>query len=245
MNSLAGVTEWRPASFDHITPLEISLLAVLFLALSRGLRLPVMRLLVLLGLLHMSLQHSRHEMLLAVVGTLLLARPLAVALGGEALGGEAIGADDPDHPARWPLAVASLLALALVGVRLAAPLVRTDGVTSPISALEHVPSALAAQPVFNDYGFGGYLIFKGVRPFIDARTDMYGDTFVNHYFRAERPDLRVLDDTLVRWKISWTLLQPSDPVVDVLDHRPGWRRLYSDRYAVIHVRDGTSSPVPR
>jgi hypothetical protein len=35
--------------------------------------------------------------------------------------------------------------------------------------------------VLNTYGFGGYLIFSGVRPFIDGRSDMYGDAFFMRY----------------------------------------------------------------
>ena len=35
--------------------------------------------------------------------------------------------------------------------------------------------------VFNDYDFGGYLIASGVAPFIDGRTELYGEKFfVDH-----------------------------------------------------------------
>ena len=44
------------------------------------LHLSPVRLAVLLGLVHMSLQHSRHEMLLAVLGPMLLAGPIAKAM---------------------------------------------------------------------------------------------------------------------------------------------------------------------
>jgi hypothetical protein len=116
--------------------------------------------------------------------------------------------------------------------------VRLDGPSSPITALQHVPAALRRTPVLNDYGMGGYLIFEGVRPFIDGRTDMYGDAFTNAYLRAERPDLGTLDSLIARWGVRWTLLNPQDPLTQVMDRRPGWRRLYADRYAVIHVREG-------
>ena len=81
-----------------------------------------------------------------------------------------------------------------------------------------------------------FLIWRGVRPFIDGRTDMYGDDFTNAYLRAERPDVPALEGLLDRWKVDWTLLNPQDPVAGVLDREPGWRRLYADRYAVVHVR---------
>jgi len=234
MTSLPGIVEWRPADFSHPGPLEITLLAGLFVTLSRGVRVPALRLALLLLLLHMALNHARHQIVLAVVGPLLLAEPLGQALAGAAPqpGLRAAAADR-----RWALgAVAALLALS--AVRLALPVIRHDGPQAPIAALQHVPAALAAQPVFNDYGFGGYLISRGVRPFIDGRSDMYGDAFTQAYFRAERPDPGTLDALLTRWKVSWTILAAGDPVVGVMDRRPGWRRLYADRYAVVHVRDG-------
>jgi len=138
---------------------------------------------------------------------------------------------------RWTLGCA-LAALVLSGARLAIPIVRVDGATAPVTALQHVPAALAAQPVFNDYGFGGYLIWRGVRSFIDGRSDMYGDAFTQAYLRAEQPDPAALDALLQRWKVAWTMLAANDPVVGVMDRKPGWRRLYADRYAVVHVRDG-------
>jgi hypothetical protein len=232
MTSLAGVGEWRPTDFSRVGPLEIALVASLYVMVQRGVRLPPLRLALLLLLLHMALQHNRHQILLATIGVMLLAEPL----------GQALAVDRkvaPDGPAGRGWAAACVLAAVLLaGARLALPIVRVDGPSAPIAALGHVPAALRVQPVFNDYGFGGYLIAQGVRPFIDGRTDMYGDAFTNAYFRAEQPDLARLDTLLARWKVSWTLLAAGDPVVGVMDRRPGWRRLYADRYAVVHVRDG-------
>ena len=232
MTSLAGVVEWRPMDFSHVSPMEIALLVGLYVLLQRGARIPPLRLILLLLLLQMTLAHTRHQMLLAVIGAMLLAEPL----------GRALAADGPKPPARfagrgWVVGCAAA-ALLLAGVRLALPIVRADGRTSPVAALNHVPPALRGQPVLNDYGFGGYLIAQGVRPFIDGRTDMYGDAFTSAYFRAEQPDLAALDALLARWKVTWTILAANDPVVAVMDRKPGWRRLYADRYAVVHVRDG-------
>jgi len=231
MSSLPGIVEWRPADFSRVSALEIGLFAALFVLLSRGARIPPVRLLLLLLLLHMALQHTRHQIVLAVTGVMLLAEPLGAALsppGGRA--SVVVGR-------RW-IVGGALVAILLAGVRLAVPIVRSDGPTAPISALAHVPAALAARPVFNDYGFGGYLIWRGVRPFIDGRSDMYGDAFTQAYFRAVRPDAKELGRLLERYRIDWTLLAARDPSVEVMDATPGWRRLYGDKTAVVHVRDG-------
>jgi hypothetical protein len=232
MTSLAGIGEWRPSDFSRLGMLELTLIGGLFVLLQRGVRVPPLRLALLLLLLHMTLQHCRHQMLLAVIGPMLLAEPLAHALDGPDPKAAAL------HRPDWRWAAACLAAaMVLAGARLAVPIVRTDGRVSPIQALQHVPPALARQPVFNDYGMGGYLIFQGVRPFIDGRTDMYGDDFTNAYLRATEPNLAAFDKLLARWNVRWTLLSADDSLVQVMDRRPGWRRLYADRFAVVHVRE--------
>lgn len=235
LNFLPEIAEWRPQDFSKIGPFEIALMASLFVMLQRGVRIPAVRLALLLVLFHMALHQSRHQFLLGPLAAMLLADPLGRALAPD------LPAPSSTRARSW-ITGCVVLALALAGVRLSAPTVRIDGPRSPIAALRQVPPDLRAQPVFNAYGFGGYLIFAGVRPFIDGRSDMYGEAFSSAFFRAARPDAEVLDKLLTRWGVSWTMLTPQDPTTRIMDRRPGWRRLYSDRYAVIHVRDGAIPP---
>jgi hypothetical protein len=116
------------------------------------------------------------------------------------------------------------------------PVARADGPTTPAAALDHVPAALQAEAVLNQYDLGGYLIFRGVKPYIDGRTDLYGDAFMDRYFRIVRPDRATLDETLRSAHIAWTIFSPASPVVDLMDNEAGWKRLYADRFAVIHVK---------
>jgi len=82
MKSLpAFIDEWRAPNFMNWEPEELILLAGLFFLFQRGVRLTAARTLLLLGLVHMSLQHVRHEMLVGVVAPLLLAEPLARTMG--------------------------------------------------------------------------------------------------------------------------------------------------------------------
>jgi len=225
MASLNSIVEWRPPDFSVLQPLEIALAAGLFVIASRGVRVPLMRLLLLLALLHMSLQHQRHQMLLAVVGVLVLA---------EAAGHAPLVAP---RAARLGLFawIGAGLTLALVALRLTVPLALRDGPTLPIAALEETPAALRAQPVLNDYGMGGYLIFRGVKPFIDGRTDMYGDAF-NAGYDAAVSNRAALETTLAERHVAWTLFAPASAAVRLMDTEPGWRRLYTGPHAVIHTR---------
>ena len=231
MKALGHIAEWRAPDFMKLSTLEIALLAGLFVAFSRGVKLTAMRVLILLGLLHMSLQHVRHEMLLGIVGALILAEPL----------GRALGRTEP-REASWRMPApqtalgAFLIAAVLVG-RLAAPLTRVDSPTAPVSALSHVPPALRAQPVLNDYNFGGYLIFQGVRPYIDGRTDMY-DAFVADDDQIQAGDPSATERAIARYKIRWAIIRPDRPLAALLARTPGWRRTYADKYAVVLAKDG-------
>jgi hypothetical protein len=242
MKTLPMITEWQGPDFMQALPsaLEIALLGGLFFAFRAGVKLTAVRTLILLGLVHMSLQHVRQEVLVGAIAPLVLAEPLGRALGAAAA--MRVGW-------RLPLpqtALGAALLLAAVLGRLLYPEVRVDGPTAPITALAHVPAALRAQPVLNDYNFGGYLIFKGVRPYIDGRADMYGDAFVAEDDLIQRGGQLALNHAIARYGIRWSILRPGLPLVGVLDRTPGWRRIYADKFAVVQAGPAPtpSSPLP-
>ncbi|WP_296713878.1 hypothetical protein [Rhodoblastus sp.] len=235
LKSLAGVGEWRPEAFDHVGPLEIALFALIGFALLRPLRVAPVRLLLLIGLIHLALHHTRHGMLLGLLAPMILARPIAEALAQT----PAPLAQSPDMGrliTRLQAALALALFVVLAGLRLAIPVTREDGPMAPISALAAVPAELRARPVLNHYDFGGYLIFSGVRPYIDGRTDLFGDAFLDNFDRIAAGNAKALDAAVEKDAIVWTIFPPASPVVRTLDARPGWNRIYADRNAVIHAR---------
>jgi hypothetical protein len=246
LSSLGDIGEWKSASFSLPTPLEIGLIFTIFVLVYRGVRMGAVRLGLLLLLLHMALQHVRQEAVLAIAAPLLIAEPL----------GRTLEPDRNVQQQRWtlpplaealpPLAVIAALFLGLGAWRLARPVVREDSAATPVTAFAHVPAALAAQPVFNEYSFGGWLIFKGVRPFIDGRADMYGDAFLQNYIAIERnADPVATATTFARWKIAWPILPPDSALGRRLDQTPGWRRLYADKWAVVQARQAGPSPSSR
>jgi hypothetical protein len=107
---------------------------------------------------------------------------------------------------------------------------------TPARAIRAV-DIVQAGPILNDYDFGGYLDFVGIPPFIDGRSELYGQAYILRHDRAlslqNLPDfLRLLDD----YSIRATLLAPSTPAVALLDRLPDWRRAYADEIAVVHTR---------
>jgi hypothetical protein len=233
MGTLNQIIEWRPANFATFTPFEGAMLGTLLVCLAKGVKVPLMRLILLLLIFHMALQHQRVQLVVAVIVPLLLAEPI----------GRAFGRTAQAQPMTLPAKI--LLAVCVIGMaasRLLVPVARGDDGITPVTALAHVPPQLAARPVFNAYNFGGYLIFKGVKPFIDGRADMYGDAFVKRYTLINNGDPAAVEAALKQYGVVWTITQPKEGVVKVLEGRPGWKRIYTDKYAVVMARTDALPP---
>src|SRR5437588_12359675 len=115
--AMGQLVEWRSPDFQSFAPLDLWLAVVLFAGFALGWRLPPTRLLMLLLLLHMALQHRRHGELVGLVAPLLLAPALAPQLrasAGRSAGRLDRGLAELAKPASWrgvALAGAALVAL--------------------------------------------------------------------------------------------------------------------------------------
>lgn len=230
---LPYINEWQAVDFKHWSGFEIVLLGTLLVLFLRPTRIPPIRLILLLYVLHLTFQHIRQDIVLAVVGVLILAEPIGRAWLTKAT--------LPHPPQPWRsasgfIAMLAVVAVALTGYRLTVPLVRDERAGVPVQALAHLPPELRNRPVFNEYGFGGALIFAGIRPYIDGRSDMYGDPFSIDYFKIAKGDAQRFARADAKWHFGWTLMPPRSALIRVLDADPHWRRLYADDTAVIHVR---------
>jgi hypothetical protein len=234
-SALPLVIEWQPQNFGHIGSFEIIMLLCIGYILHRGVTIPPLRILVLLGLLHLALSQTRHADVLAMLGPLFLAAPLSLHLYSKT------------RNARQQVSPSAIaIVLLLLGALTAALAFRKnfepDPKNTPRAAIARADIAHAG-PVLNDYSFGGYLIYAGVAPFIDGRAEIYGRDFTLRHHRAlllqNLPDfLRLLDE----YKIGVTLLSPHTPAVALLDRLPDWQRVYSDDIAVVHRRRNEAKP---
>lgn len=242
--TLSILREWRSASFEGLEPFEIWLLVALFLGFGTKLRLPMTRLLLLLLLVHLALQHVRHGELVGLIAPLLLAPAIGAQLKGAPSGGDSAWLDrkmaELARPAAAP-AVALALALALAGNAIAVTYpIAPPKIFTPEAALRFARAHGIEGHVLNDYNFGGYLIFSGVPTFVDGRADMYGDAFIEREHEAVHAQNGELPAILGEYDVTWTLLAPSNEAVRLLDLMPGWHRVYADDIAVIHIRDGVT-----
>jgi hypothetical protein len=225
--ALSFVGEWHAPVLGPFEPLVLWLAVLLAFALGIGLQAPLSRVLMVAGLVAMALSHTRNAELLAVLVPLLLAGPV----------GRLVRSSRP--PAAPRARGIAALALFIVAATSAAALrgyAHENPAIAPTSALAAARQAGLAGPVFNDYDFGGDLIFEGIAPFVDGRIDLYGDDFMRAYAAALAAEGAALPSLLDRHRIAWTLLKPDEPAVAALDRDPRWERVYADPGAVVHRR---------
>ncbi len=230
--ALPLIMEWRPADFGSLGPLEICLLLGLGLALWRGIRLPPLRIVLLLGFLHMALSQARAGEILALLAPLVLAAPLAAQIGGSEVLHSRTAA-----PLRGVLfAFVAVLVMAGTVAYAAVHRFEPHPHSAPVAAVAELKK-LNVERVFNDYDFGGYLIASGVAPFIDGRTELYGEKFfVDHNAASGLMEPENLFRLLEQYKIEATLMRTQSAATKLLDHIDGWQKIYADDIATIHVR---------
>lgn len=228
--SLGLVSEWHSTDFSRFQPLEVWILGLVALGFALRPRLGWVKMLLLLGLVHLALAHARNADLLAVIGPMILAAPMGKALGG------ATAAGDVAPLGKAPYGIAAAAIALATSVLWLHPIVPSDARVAPAKAVTAAVEQGITGPVFNAYDFGGYLIFAGIHPFVDGRIDLYGDRFMESYAQAVAARDGALPRLLDRYHIAWTLLSPRMPAAYALDHMAGWRRVYADANAVIFRR---------
>ena len=244
-DALPMISEWQSPNFGSMPQQEVILLIALYVCLSRGLKLPFMRLLIVLGLLHLFLKHVRNAELLAMLAPLIVApvlarqwptlRPTAELAAGSLLRQRLAALGRP--------AGRNAIALCLVlGAVYAAGLIRFAGIrppedTMPVAAFDFIREANLQGNVLNHYGFGGYLISSGIKTFIDGRGELFGGDFIKRYVEiVNGREGRPLEETLDEFHIDWTLLQKDQAANKILALLPNWKRVYGDNTATIFVR---------
>ena len=222
------IIEWRAPDFQTIQPIEIWLLGFLAFCLLLGIRIRVTRIVLLVGLLHLALQHVRNAELVGFVAPLVVLPSIAPQFYSALKRGYA----ELSIPTKVMAGVTAATFLALAGF-LMLNHDRQDDPISPIAAVTAAKSVGVTGPVFNSYAFGGYLIFVGIPPFVDGRADMYGEAFLDRYAKAEAGE--GLLELLAEYKFGWTITEPGSAASRVLAHVPDWRQIYSDQFAVVYV----------
>jgi hypothetical protein len=256
---MTSTIEWFPPNFHHggFRPLELMLL-LLFPAFAWGRgRLSVPDVGLILVFAHLGLTSVRHVPLFAVVAAV----PLADALGGAlakvrridwARVRETVVRRLPSlgrtltAPAA-PLLGGALLLLAGVSGYWAA---MAGAPTNPLRLDLHegrYPERTMAfirehrlpAPLFSVYAWAGYELWRlypEYRMFMDGRTHVYGPDVLKDFLEVTNVGPRwqlVLD----KWQVQTILALRPSPLMETLLAQGGWRHVFTEREAVVFVRD--------
>ncbi|MGD1210379.1 MAG: hypothetical protein ABR973_03340 [Candidatus Acidiferrales bacterium] len=123
-----------------------------------------------------------------------------------------------------------------------AELQRNVAKTFPVAAVGYLQRHDVPGPMFNNYGFGGYLVWsRGPehKVFIDGRGDVYerggGMSDYLHISHLEPGALAVLNG----YGVKSCLLERDEALATALSASPDWRRIYVDDVSAIFVRANT------
>ncbi|GLS35991.1 hypothetical protein GCM10010869_15800 [Mesorhizobium tianshanense] len=235
------ILEWRPFNASEHGFQEVALLAVLFGLLVSRLQIGWAKALFLVFTLHVYLTHIRFMYLFFLLVPIVLATEVAEQY--PALSLAKWMADKRDGLerffAKWFYQICGVVGVLVVGaiaVLTSAYQAEPSQKTSARDALTFAESHHLSGNVLNSYNFGGSLIFHGIKTFIDGRTDQL---FLNGFTKTDTEMGRsggkpILQEQLKKYAIDWALLTADDSRIPFFDEL-GWKRAYSDKYAVIYV----------
>ncbi len=127
-----------------------------------------------------------------------------------------------------------------------AVLLRSAGKTYPVAAVEFLNHHAVPGPMYNNYGFGGYLIWsRGPqnKVFMDGRGELYepGGVLTDYLQIADiRPGALSL---LQKYGFQSCLIKQDEALATVLAALPDWQKIYGDETSVLYVRRSASGVV--
>jgi hypothetical protein len=256
---MTSTIEWFPPNFHHASfrPLELMLL-LLFPAFAWGRgRLSAADVGLVLVFANLGLTSVRHVPLFAIVA----APPLAAALGAamaewrrvdwarirDAVRGRLPSLAPALTAPVMPVVAGAVLLLTAVSAHWAGiaqvptnPL-RLDLEESryPERTMTFIRENRLPHQLFSVYAWGGYELWRlypEYRMFMDGRTHVYGPDVLREFLDVVNVSPRwqvVLD----KWQVQTILALRSSPLSETLLAQGGWRRVFTEREAVVFVRE--------
>jgi hypothetical protein len=111
----------------------------------------------------------------------------------------------------------------------------TEAAEFPSAAATFLATSHPTGPIFNDYNWGGYLIWRlypEYRVYIDGRADLYGDSFMESFAATSRLTDH-WETPLQLWCVRTVIVPPASALAAALLTRSDWKLIYSDSQAVV------------
>jgi hypothetical protein len=234
--NVGNILEWQPMPFNILgAKIFLGIVLGFFLAqMMAPLRLRLHEVILLFGGITMACLHVRFLLLFVPFAGPVLAMVLARWLRPY------------DRKKDLPILNAVLMAGAVVAMAWYFPtragIEKVTAATLPVRAVEYLRQHSIAGPMFNTYGFGGYLVgnLPEQKVFIDGRGDLYEEAGIFLEY-LELANIKPAAFQVLRThNIQWCLLESKEPLATVLAVHPEWEKRYTDGVSVIFVRKNPS-----
>jgi hypothetical protein len=234
------INEWRAMDFSKEIfggPLIIGLIFFGFLV---GVKIKFIRLVIVTISFYLMLVYIRMVPIFALVTPLMIASSLRAQFPFLSLESQR---QDQFFSRLLRLArprCALILSFLLVGSSLlifSTPVIRPRESIHPVAAVDYILRTDPFGRVYNDFSFGGYLLFRGVKTFIDGRTDqLFRGGFLSRTFESPNKSNAEFLQLLDEYQVSSALVRPESSQALKLDRAPSWQRQYADDVAVVYQR---------
>jgi len=241
------IQEWKAPNFQDpmFLALLLLILAIIYVLALSSRRPRPSEILILLGTLAATLRSARNVPFFALVAAPPLARSLWVWYSDYRKSKSE--SSPPVSQKTVPLEPLLNIAIFVVLPALAALIsvqqtigrqLRVEGENFPIAAVQFMKSQNLPQPIYNEYHWGGYLIwnlYPQYRVYIDGRADVYGDAFIEHYFVIHdgEPNWRMILDY---HQIGTVIVEPNTAIASLLREDSSWKNVFEDKRAVVFTR---------
>jgi len=244
----AFIQEWASPDFHKVMFLPLALfLFVLFgaLALSpKRARASEVFLVFVTGLA--ALRSARHIPIFALIAAPILAEQIWALISARGWDVRLMVPEGSTPRAAVVFVLLLLLAPAALDVALIKHFVSNqpayEAINYPRAAVDFLDQKQLPGPLYNRYGWGGYLIRRlhGEYPvYIDGRADVYGDKFMYEAFNTHDGG-NGWQGSLDRFSIRTVLIEPDVPLASLLRSDQQWQKVYEDHQAVIFTRSMTN-----
>ncbi|HEX6649464.1 MAG TPA: hypothetical protein VF075_07990, partial [Pyrinomonadaceae bacterium] len=114
----------------------------------------------------------------------------------------------------------------------------TEAETYPAAAVNFIAKHKPAQPIYNEYEWGGYLIWRlypEYRVNMDGRADVYGDELMEEFLSVHDGEMK-WRELLEKQGTRTVLVNPDVPLASLLRQDSSWEKVFEDERSVIFVR---------
>jgi hypothetical protein len=231
--ALHFIHEWQPLLAQNALINQVLVLA-LFLVLYYGVKVPVWRLLQMVPLTYGLLSHVRLASLFSIVTPILLKGPLSRRYGflrlAPNIGTTKKVSEVLVRASRNFLYPAySLIILAVLGFGVLGPSISPKSDITPAGAVDYIVRENLHGNIYNYYDFGGYLIFRGIKTFVDGRSDqLFLSGFMIRLGELLEKQPQEFAQFLQSYDVSLALVQPGSIESHELRTSSAWHQVYHD-----------------